>query len=742
MEYSKACKARDEMGSSWWTVLAIAFSLTTSPVYANSSLFWVSDPVAPDETVLVMGDQLKDTADIWVARLADDPSRPTSESTEKFHIKPIQATATSLKFVLPENLGTGVYRIGFGRQDAATYELNAPSIYWLQGDQGISSSAGGWVRVLGRNIARNSDARLTLTRAGQSEGITLRPSSSNLWNATFRVPVNLGRGTYIAKLWNGNGDVGAWRDAGTWNVEMKASLPTLTVDVKDFRATGDGVHDDTEALKAALHSLDQRGGGTLLLPRGQYRLSQGLRLPSHTILKGEDRALVRLIWAEMVIPPFALIQGASDFAIEDLTIFAGNHGHVISGGFVAGSDDSEIDARNIAIRRVTVRASMYRDHLTPDQVSQRFKAALKFSSGGPDTVRLSGENLTIEDCDLYGSGRSFYLRQPRGAYIARNKFYNGRWGWYSISGPDGVIFEQNEVIGADLQSTGGGVNTLHQVTQFAQNVAFLHNRFKMMEGWDREALTSDGPRGCYYGPIASISNDGWSATLPERATDNSLDMKVCIGAGIFVLGGKGMGQVRRVQAVEADTIKLDHPFDVPPDSSSVISITSYQRNYLMIGNEFSDTGIAVQFYGSAVNHVIADNVSRRSLGFRSKGLQYKTGYQPTWYTQFLGNRIAEGDLGSDALIAVWGAQKLPNRAPLSLATIVRNNHLDGNAHIEVKGYIAGSPGVQDVVIEGNQVDQAEIGISIDEGVRDALLRRNSFHKVATPISDRSSHESQ
>ncbi|MCK1573660.1 glycosyl hydrolase family 28-related protein [Bradyrhizobium sp. 174] len=716
------------------TLATLANCLAMQPLSAAPTVLWASDPVAPDETVLVMGDQLTDGTDIWIRRLVDDPTHVTPPATQSYNVKPIQASPTSLKFVLPREPGPGVYGLSFSKEGGVAHQLNAPSVYWSQGDLGRSSSIGGWIRVFGRNIARNSEVRITLTPLGQSAEVTLRASSSSLWEATFQVPSDFSPGPYAVRLWNGNGDASAWREVGILEVRTRLAPPTLTLNVKEFGGVGDGIHDDTESLKAAIYALDQRGGGTVMLPRGQYRLSQALTIPPRTTLRGEDRSLVRLVWSEFATPPYALIEGSTDFAIEDLTIFAGNHGHVISGGFLPASDDSEADARNITLRRITVRASMYRGHLTPEQTTERFVAALKFSSGGPDTVRLSGENLTIEDCDLYGSGRSLFLREPHGAYIRGNKFYNGRWGWYSISGADGVIFERNEVIGADLQSTGGGVNTLHRVTQFSQNVAFLRNHFEMIQGWDREAMTSDGPRGCYYGPIASISLDERSATLPDNTADKKIDLRGCLGAGIFILDGKGVGQVRRIQAVEGSTILLDHPFNVQPDTSSIATVTSYQRNYLMIENDFSDAGIAVQFWGSSVNHIVAGNIARRTSGFLNRGVQYQRAYQPTWYTQFLNNQILEGDLGADAVLGTWGIQRPPNRSPLSVGTIMRGNQLKGNAHIEVRGYSKAAPGVRDTIVENNLVENAQTGILIDDGTSGVFLRDNRFSHVSVEVN--------
>jgi hypothetical protein len=696
--------------------------LVNGSASADPMVFWASDPVGPDETVLVVGDGLGQVETVKIGRVPDTAERaaPPRQSAD---VQPVQVTNESLKFTIPKDFAAGVYRVTLG-SDAPSLDLNAPSIYWAQGDLGSASSPGGWLRVLGRNIVRGPEAMVRLKpmdRAGVD--VTLHPSAASLWDAAFALPQGLAVGSYAVTLWNGNGDASDWRDVGTWRVEPKPAWSALTLNPRAFGATADGTHDDTAALKAALQALADQGGGTLLLPRGYYHLSEGLTLPPHVRLKGEDRTLVRLIWPDFPVPPFALLEGSTEFAIEDVTIVASNHGHIISGGFSRAAGAGAAQAENIVIRNVTVRASMYRGHLTPDQTNDRFKAALKFSTGGPDTVRLTGRNLVVEDCDLYGSGRSLYLERPRSARIAGNKLYNGRWGWYSISGADGVIFENNEVIGGDIQSTGGGINTLGKVEMFAQNVAFLHNRFAMMNGWDREAVTSDGPGGCYYGGVAAVSEDRRTLTLPEPPGGILADLDKCAGAGLFVLGGRGMGQVHRIAAVEGQTVRLDRPLDLALDSSSVISMTTLQRHYLLIGNDFSDAGIAVQLFGASVNDVIADNVSRRTGGFLNRGLQYRQ-YQPTWYTQFLGNRIAEGDLSKDAVLATWGSQKPPNRSPLSLATIMRGNILERGAHIEVRGYAKDAPGVRDVVIESNSIAPADRAVVVDEGAIGVLSRNN------------------
>jgi hypothetical protein len=55
------------------------------------------------------------------------------------------------------------------------------------------------------------------------------------------------------------------------------------VSVKDFGAVGDGVTDDTAAIQAALDS----GAKLILLPRGDYKITSTLTIPTSVILRGD-----------------------------------------------------------------------------------------------------------------------------------------------------------------------------------------------------------------------------------------------------------------------------------------------------------------------------------------------------------------------------------------------------------------------------------------------------------------------
>lgn len=717
-----------------WFMAALLL-LMVAPAIAAPQIFWASDPVGAGETVLLVGDGFGGNPTVQINRLADDITALTAASKEAgVAVQALQASDQSLKFQLPENIGDGVYRIRVSNeQGAATWLLNKPAVYWAQGDQGLGASPDGWIRVFGRNMGRPS-ARTVLTltpKKGAPQRI--EATTATPWEARFKVPAGMQPGRYDLRLSNGQGDATAWSDVGPMQIGAAESWPGRIFNVHDFGAVGNGAADDTPAVKKALSAAGENGG-VVYFPRGRYQMNEPILIPRFVTLRGERRDLVNVYWPDFGTPPEALIQGSNHFALENLTLYASGYRHLIAGDLEPGPQG---EPGNVRIQQVTARAVRYRGHLKPKEIDQRYRESLKTASG--DTLRLGGENLIITDNDLYGSGRALFLQKPRGGYVARNHFYNGRKGWYSFSGVDRVIFEDNEITGADLMSSGGGINNLGG-TPYSQNVFFARNKLGLMHGWDREAMTSDGPGGYYYGAIRNAMAQ--SLTLADNPVGKPDQAERWKGAGVFILGGKGMGQFAQVQRIDGAAITLDRRWKVMPDASSVLSIAAMQQNYLFIDNVFTDAGVALQYYGTSINHVAAGNKSIRTGGFYNTGRWYHH-YQPSWYCQFLDNEILEGNvyrsgannavLSGEALLGTVGGQKAPNTAPLALATIHRRNHLHSNAHIDLNGGgNRAAPGIRDVIVENNSVENADTGLSISAGVVGVWERGNTFTNVKEP----------
>jgi len=687
----------------------------------------------PGDTVLLTGAGLEE-ARVEVLRVADEPSQMPSPVSFSWPVglqaeKGLQVNDLSLKFVLPAKFSVGLFRYRVSSATGAVVGLlNRPQVWWVQGDLGTTCSPGGWLRVFGKCLRLGDSGKDSASKSVRAvsprvflkgpKSVTLA-AEANPYSALVKVPPDLPEGEYEVYFHNGYGGNAGWSAAEKIVVAKPQPWSEKRFNVRDFGATGRGDTDDTPAVQQALAQAGEKGG-VVFFPRGRYQITETLTVPRFVTLQGETAEETCLFWPEMTTPPPALIQGTNSFAIQDLTIYASRHRHIIVGDL-----GGQPEAGNIFLRRVRVRGNNYRGHLKPEEVDQRFRDSLQLSTGGGDTVRMGGRNIVIEDCDLYGSGRSLFLSRVRGGRVTGNTFYNGRWGWYCISGSDGLIFENNQVIGADLMSTGGGLNCLDGST-YSQNVYYAHNKLRLMHGWDREAMTSDAGGEFYIGKVKSIS--GKTMTLAEPIKGK----RDAFGASIFIFEGKGEGQFRRVVNMEGDTVQMDRPWDVPPDETSMVGIGMFQGHYILFDNEFTDTG-AMQFYGNSVECIVAGNRGTRMSGFYGLGLWYH-GYQPSWFCQFLNNTITEGNYyhwssATDAVIGIHGASRPPVKGALNRATVVRGNRLEGNSHIEISGVC------RDVIVEHNILRNAEFGVHVHATCTQVLVGDNQFDNVAKPIVD-------
>jgi hypothetical protein len=154
--------------------------------------------------------------------------------------------------------------------------------------------------------------------------------------------------------------------------------------------------------------------------------------------------------------------------------------------------------------------------------------------------------------------------------------------------------------------------------------------------------------------------------------------------------------------------------------------------HILFDNQWSDTGIAAQLYGGALDCVMAGNRSARSGGFRAWG------NETAWYVQMLGNQITEGlgTIGPEAnagssMLHVVGPYLVRNNIRFTGTTargiVMRRNVLHNNATITLRGAI------HDVLLENNQIKHSAQGIIGDLWQRQSgvLLRGNTLEDVTT-----------
>jgi Pectate lyase superfamily protein len=97
-----------------------------------------------------------------------------------------------------------------------------------------------------------------------------------------------------------------------------------TIDVRQYGARGDGVHDDTDAIQQAFAAASQNHlGATVLLPPGSYKISRTLTLSDVTglVVKGSG-GRTRLQWAGNATAPLLELGSLQHSRFEDFSVNA------------------------------------------------------------------------------------------------------------------------------------------------------------------------------------------------------------------------------------------------------------------------------------------------------------------------------------------------------------------------------------------------------------------------------------
>jgi hypothetical protein len=688
-------------------VLLLAATELLPAAESAPCIYWASDPVRPDEVVLLMGEGLGAGAAVEMS----SAEGRESASRQWTAVATAQAGRQSVKGIVPADWKQGVYACRVRVGDAVSNELlvNAPDPWWWIGDGGEFATPGGEVRVFGKSLNFGAKGQVRLRSA---DGRVIEcGAEADAYALRFSLPGDLEPGQYAMVVHNGLAGEAAWRDAGTLVVRQPDVWMNEVFNIKDFGPR------PGEALVGALQKAAENGGGIVFLPRGRYPVKDRLVIPPRTVLRGEGMELVSLYWPDLDNPPPELVSGA-DFGIESVSLCCQNHKNVIA--------DTPF-SQGMFLHKVRVRANCY---FMIEDVGKEFRgrhAPASHKQCGA-AVLLRGKNFKITDCDFYASNYALRILKAKTGLIARNRMLYGGRG-YSIENTERLIFEGNVVSGDNLLAIGNDITTFW--TNSCRHIYFARNRLQQMFGADREMMTLDAAGGAYYGRIAAV--DGTHLTLaadpvfrdyaPKPHTDWT-------GAVVQILDGKGAGQYRFVTAHSGREWEVDRPWMVPPDKTSRISIAPFRGRNLFVENSLEDGG-AFQLYGAAHDTIVAGNRGARMDGFLVWGLNpHGWGQQPSWGCQFLDNEILEGNgygHRSATFSTISGDDPKVYDGPLVRGAIFRRNALDNNARIVLGGT------TEDAIVEHCDVRNSDLGVDVKPTTRGVLLWGNRFENVVQPV---------
>ena len=646
---------------------------------------WTSHPVDPGDAVIVFGGPFPSNAVVQVAGKT---------------IRPLAVTPETVTFVYPPNRPLEAFT---ATVSGAAVPVNAPAVWWIQGDLGRTASPGGWLRVFGRSIAFNDSAALEI-------GSVKCPAERfDRFDLRVQIPAKLKPGTYDAVLNNGL----VRQPVGKVTIEAPVKPELAVFDITRYGAIANDLRDDTRAILAALDAIRKNNGGVLYVPRGRFGMRGTLELPPNSVLRGEDVTLSMLQWPDEDNPKGPLVCGTHDFALENIFLASGN----IDQGIVTLEPGKTNDWTNVnvALRRVRTR------FLHTDSGDEE---GLRRIQQKPEALqlRLRAENLVITDCDFYASKGSSGIHATW-ALITGNRFggpdctyYGGRY----------FIMEGNDHSGQAMSFANG-----------TRDALVKGNRFGSCFGnGDRETFTFDGGCPCYYGPAESVGET--TIRFPKFGWNKG--QAFWLGKPVYIVAGTGRGQYRDIaKMISPVEVEIASPWTIKPDETSRFAIAHNRYNILLLDNVIND-GNPFQLYGSAVDVVIANNRTRRNSGIQSHAMGERNGPKPNWFIQFLGNQILEGNSfrgpqsyqnpARDSWLGFFDqGMPGPDSQPQNLVGVMRNNILRNNAFIGSHGR------VRHLLIDGNTVCNADKGVEIlAPDVKEALVRRMTFENVVAPMN--------
>ena len=685
-------------------------------------VIWASSPVRPGETVLVHG------GNFGTHPMVDLTSRERKET-----VPPLSVSDTTLMFVYPESWKAAVVSavVKSGGLASKPFQLNAPDAWWVQGDRGREASTqSGSVSLFGNCLADPGDTKPRISlrsiaggKAGQA--IPLEIAKYNRFSVRSASWGEIPAGLYEVLLARDDG--GPAVSVGKIRIsEKKNTVPKEVFNVVDFGATANDGIDDTPAILAAVAKLKANGGGTLFFPCGRFQMTETIELPPHSVLRGMGAGYSQIYWPDTFEPPEALIKGAHSFEVSDIFLTCGNHKDGIVGNWpeprtpLSAEEKAAYECGNITIKNVTLRM-IYSQYINDnlDELKRRLQL-LHFARA----LRLGGENVNVTGTDIYCAAGGLFELRASWSNISNNRFCRGNIiGWNGFSGQQ-LIFADNHLGGANCTSFYG-------LPEGSENIYWGNNYHEnTFDGNNRETVTGDGRIHAY---MDTVENIGPASFTLRGEVPWKRGLQVWEKGAVQIAGGKGAGQIRRIKSIDGRKVELQSAWDIVPDETSVINIGSFRRRFIYTENQACDSTVALQFYGSMIEAIIANNETARTGGYNGDAMAGEA----NWFNQFLDNTIASGDsyrgprnevpaLDAQLGLLAYGTGTERHKYPLVRSCVVRNNELKCSAKLDVMGWVV------DSLLEKNKVENADVGVTIADAASNIVLRNNLFDKVRRP----------
>jgi PA14 domain/Pectate lyase superfamily protein/Calx-beta domain len=604
--------------------------------------------------------------------------------------------------------------------------INQTEAWWVGPN---AATRGEVTSIFGRNLTQDGGTTTANVYIEDSagKGYWAPVVSSNPYKIDFKVPTGLANGSY--KVWVHNGDGGqyGWSEPVTLTVNDGLKYTGQTFNVKDFGAKGDGVTDDTQALKNALAAADKVAWSTVYLPTGTYIVKE-------TLFPGSDK--VRWLGAGKNSSTIKAANGfASDFLYE-------------------GSGLSQVTFENLGIdanaKKVSAstfynyKATQIRNSTDIQYLNVKINA-----EGGANPFDWSGNTrVFMKDSEVIGS--EGFLGSAKQVFIDGTTFAGTDNKDALLQGFGVKELSITNSVGKNLDASNPSNGKWVKGRLFldmgywgiSQNQYFGNNKtIDLAPTSDTGDADQNSGEQILWEPQESKSLGsvtGSTSTSVSFSAPPSVD-----GAWyLAIVGGKGVGQSRQVKSYNSSTktYQVEDGWNVTPDSSSVIVASKTASQIVVYGNTLDGASdyksritasSGVQPYLGATDIIVDNNTFNQlrtgvSLWSGSPAGGGNGQFSPTYFTQITNNKFTDtltgvrfytqyGWKGTKVLGTNVSGNTLQN---VDTGLLLVNNPTGGNSFSEIN---------MNVFQENTFNSVREVlGVTSSQGVKNNLFVDNQF----------------
>lgn len=645
--------------------------------------------------------------------------------------------------------------------------LNGPDICWVRNSDGFSRpylvhSAQPWfvyperahpgerIRVFGRNIA----AKLVALKSPR-DGKVFEPKKFGsgrhpIYECWVVLPENLPAGEYDLYVHNGSGGEAGWGGPVRLTVEPKPGLSKVILNARDFGAKGNGVDDDTDALRKALTKAGEMGGGIVFLPPGLYPISAPVWVPSGVTLQGSGSRNSILI----VLPTRPMKFNVPAKIVEEMpTHFRARQQEGNRGTMVWLRDKSSVSDIGLIDGPGTLQA-IFASH-TQCRIERCY---IRQTHGTEPAIMVEwgSHGFVLKDCEIESSSvGSFLVHGPhRQAYIGGNVIRNIVPGTannlFVRSFADSVI-ENNLLLDGDRNfvsqlSYSSAYHSAVIGNIWRNNIPRRHNAGENMYEsghavWHGRVLRADRK-------TVWVEGEPFKPEELRKRDPQLNDLKPTF---VLVLDGRGLGQYRRITNNTENSFTVDPEWDVVPDETTYVMVGKAFVETLWIDNTEEHTANWTGFWGNCFGNVIDGHILRDGEGLYLWAWN-ETSPSPLAFNDIIGSRVI-------------GRGNIVFRGPLVFGNTIRFCEVVGfryrpSMHIQpvwlqgldpnLRAGISLEPSKHQVdklpetaplkdwnIVEGCHIYDGPIGIFIAPEAKFTILRHNAIFVDKEPILNRS-----